>query len=330
MTTDPDRPLREALSARAERGESRGADALLAGARADATALEPAATEVSRLTRHPATLAAAAIILVAVLGGIAATRLMRNDPQSVSSANGFCATLAAPAFEVRADEPDLFVFLPPGISPSAQASVLSKLEADERVATAAYVDQEETFALFQRLFADKPIIIENVTPQDLPTSYRVDLIRSDDADAIAADYRTMPNVYEVNTNRPDARVLDVLVATGLPLDRLTVGIGPTKTGGSQVLRSDRIETARDTAPPEAADAYGLLAETLLAEFDRPRELTPADVAERTQAATSAAETARSLCDLEPPFWATMPAPQASVLGTETTTEPQVPATTEPG
>lgn len=77
------------------------------------------------------------------------------------------------------------VFMNVDASPEQQAQVEQELTDHPDVDRVEFFSQEEQYALFQNLFANRPEYIDNVTAENLPTSYRVeprvadaDLIRS--------------------------------------------------------------------------------------------------------------------------------------------------------
>jgi cell division transport system permease protein len=66
------------------------------------------------------------------------------------------------------------------------------LEESPQVRDVTYIDQDAAYQEFRELFADSPEMIENVTPDILPPSYRV-VPRDTDADAITALGETFEN-----------------------------------------------------------------------------------------------------------------------------------------
>jgi cell division transport system permease protein len=77
--------------------------------------------------------------------------------------------------------------------------VRESLEANPGVAEAIYVDRDETYADFRRLFRGQQSYLDNVGPEDLPTSFRVRPVDSSVAtvQGLVEFYRDQPNIYEV-------------------------------------------------------------------------------------------------------------------------------------
>ena len=68
---------------------------------------------------------------------------------------------------------EFIVFLQPEVSEDQTSAVERALEESPQVEGFTYVDQDETFEEFKDLFADSPQIVETVTPDILPPSFRV-------------------------------------------------------------------------------------------------------------------------------------------------------------
>ena len=63
-----------------------------------------------------------------------------------------------------------------------------------------YESQQDAYARFQQQFKDSPIL-ENVTPESLPESYRVKLVNPEDFAKVAAAVGTAPGVEQVQDQR---------------------------------------------------------------------------------------------------------------------------------
>ena len=90
------------------------------------------------------------------------------------------------------------------LNPDAPQDVIDKigreLRASPQVDSASYVDDQQTYELFRRLFPDDPTLLGTVKPGDLPTSYRVKP-KNPNAQAVKAlgdSFRAKPGVYQVD------------------------------------------------------------------------------------------------------------------------------------
>ncbi len=107
-----------------------------------------------------------------------------------------------PTTEVPCESPgfepgiDLVVFMEPDVRPEQIESVRTMLEADDRVLDSRFVDQEEALAEFADLFADQEHLVDAVTAETLPTSFRLD-VTSADVSMLAEELRPVDGVREV-------------------------------------------------------------------------------------------------------------------------------------
>jgi cell division transport system permease protein len=94
---------------------------------------------------------------------------------------------------------EFIVYLQPAIGEDQKASIERDLDVHPDVDHAVFVDQDETFEEFKRLFANSPQLVETVTPEILPPSFRV-APRVQDPEVVKAlgdQFETKPGVYEV-------------------------------------------------------------------------------------------------------------------------------------
>lgn len=94
---------------------------------------------------------------------------------------------------------EFIVFLQPTATEDQIASVQQTLDESPQVATVDFIDQDEAYDEFTDLFADSPEMVQSVTPEILPPSFRVepkdknvDVIR-----ALGSTFETMSGVKQV-------------------------------------------------------------------------------------------------------------------------------------
>lgn len=94
---------------------------------------------------------------------------------------------------------EFIVYVEPEITADQLAAVRTELKDNPDIARADYVDRDATFKLFQDLFKDNDVILRNVRPTDLPTSFKVEPQNksAENVSDLAKDYRKRPNVYDV-------------------------------------------------------------------------------------------------------------------------------------
>jgi cell division transport system permease protein len=94
---------------------------------------------------------------------------------------------------------EFIVYLQPQVTEDQKASIQRDLDDNPDVREYTFVDQDETYEEFQRLFQNSPQLVETVTPEILPPSYRV-APRIQDPEVVKALgdlFETKPGVYEV-------------------------------------------------------------------------------------------------------------------------------------
>jgi len=94
---------------------------------------------------------------------------------------------------------EFIVYLQPTITEDQKASIQRDLEENPEVREATFVDQDATYEEFKRLFQNSPQLVETVTPEILPPSFRVAPVTKDPAvvQALGETFGAKPGVYEV-------------------------------------------------------------------------------------------------------------------------------------
>ncbi len=94
---------------------------------------------------------------------------------------------------------EFVVWMQPDATPEQDANVRESIDTSPSISSWTYVDQEQTFEEFQEIFADTPELLDIVTPEILPPSYRV-VPTNPDADVVAelaSQFVERPGVQEV-------------------------------------------------------------------------------------------------------------------------------------
>ena len=71
------------------------------------------------------------------------------------------------------DDVEFIVWVDPGVSTEQLASLDRALADSPSVKDYRYINTDETWAEFSDFWADSPEVLEAVSPEELPTSYRV-------------------------------------------------------------------------------------------------------------------------------------------------------------
>jgi hypothetical protein len=196
---------------RSERGEPRGAAAVLSAARS-ASLAEVVPLAPRRGRRQLAGVAAALLVVGAGAGAVVIAT--GSDAPPTSTGDPYCDALGALAVEPEDLGGDVLAYLPIEAGPNDLASLAAELEARPEVRGVRTVDRDETYERFRQLFADEPTLLDNVQPDDLPTSVEIDLVDPSGSASFADVLRARPDVWEVREPLDGVRVLDLLVWPG--------------------------------------------------------------------------------------------------------------------
>ena len=92
---------------------------------------------------------------------------------------------------------ELSIFMQPEASPSQSEAIERELAQMPEVKKVSYVDQQDAFREFKRMFANSPDLVESVEAKDLPPSYRVVPKKADFVDVVGKRFENQPGVKEV-------------------------------------------------------------------------------------------------------------------------------------
>jgi cell division transport system permease protein len=115
---------------------------------------------------------------------------------------------------------EFIVFMKPEATPEQNEQVKNAIEASEQVKSYTYLDQLAAYDEFKDLFSDKPELIDSVTPDVLPPSYRVVPVDAnpDEVATLGKQFENAPGVREVTYATEALRRIEDLansVKTGL-------------------------------------------------------------------------------------------------------------------
>ncbi|MCY3636273.1 MAG: permease-like cell division protein FtsX [bacterium] len=110
------------------------------------------------------------------------------------------------------DGVEFIVFMEPDISPELEAGIRHQLEESSEVNDFTYIDKDEAFAEVQDLLGDSPELVEVITPERLPASFRVKPTDTlpERVDELASVFRAQPGVAKVVTASETIRAIEDL------------------------------------------------------------------------------------------------------------------------
>ena len=98
-------------------------------------------------------------------------------------------------------EVEVSIFLHDDITPSQRQALEDDLRDNPVVDEVIYESKEEAYENFQEIFADDPALVDSVTPELLPASYRVGLVDPQEFAAVESQFAGYPGVEEVADQR---------------------------------------------------------------------------------------------------------------------------------
>ncbi|MEO7836655.1 MAG: permease-like cell division protein FtsX [Acidimicrobiales bacterium] len=92
---------------------------------------------------------------------------------------------------------ELSIFMKVGVSPTQSQAIERELSQMPQVKNVIYIDQQEAFAEFKRMFENSPDFLESVEAKDLPTSYRVVPKQAEFVDVVGKRFENRAGVQDV-------------------------------------------------------------------------------------------------------------------------------------
>lgn len=106
-----------------------------------------------------------------------------------------CSGLPVPArTHVRPVPVNVAVFLRDDATAAQKDAIGAKLRAAHGVSAVRFESREEAYRRFKKAFEDRPDLVNNTRPEDLPESYQARFAGRDDAVTALAAIRRMPGV----------------------------------------------------------------------------------------------------------------------------------------
>ncbi len=92
----------------------------------------------------------------------------------------------------------LEIFMRVEATPQQISDVRSELASDKNVRSYRYLTKHDAYEEFKRIFRDDPDLVNSITADDLPPSFRVAPIRAELTPTVKSEFETMQGVDEVS------------------------------------------------------------------------------------------------------------------------------------
>ncbi|HUG84680.1 MAG TPA: permease-like cell division protein FtsX [Euzebya sp.] len=96
---------------------------------------------------------------------------------------------------------EISIFLSDNISPEQQQALEADLRAQPVVSEVIYESKDQAFANASELFADDPLILQDLSPEVLPASFRVQLSDPEEFGVISSLFSGRPGIDEIRDQR---------------------------------------------------------------------------------------------------------------------------------
>lgn len=118
--------------------------------------------------------------------------------------------------------------------------LLVDLEAMPQVQEVFYESQEDAYQRFREQFADSPDLVENVTSEALPESFRVKLVDPQEFEVVAASFQDRPGVEQVQDQKA---LLEPFFNALNTLENYAVGLAIVEVIAAVLLVSNTIRVS---------------------------------------------------------------------------------------
>jgi cell division transport system permease protein len=102
---------------------------------------------------------------------------------------------------------ELEIFMQVKASDAQIHAVGEQLKTNPNVKSFRFLNHQDAYNEFKKLFADQPVLVENETPAGLPTSYRVTPNTPQLTASISNEFQNVPGVDQINTPAKEVKTL---------------------------------------------------------------------------------------------------------------------------
>jgi cell division transport system permease protein len=92
---------------------------------------------------------------------------------------------------------ELSIFLQPSVTVNQEQALGHQLDGMTEVKKVRFVDKPQAYTEFRQMFANTPDLVNSLSVDDMPPSYRVVPTRAEDVNAIGQRFQNQPGVKEV-------------------------------------------------------------------------------------------------------------------------------------
>jgi cell division transport system permease protein len=185
-------------------------------------------SEVATGLRRNLTMTVAMILTTAISLGLMGTGIL-------------IAGMISDMKEIYYDKVQVSIFLSDGVTDDQRSAIEQKLKASDEVKSFVYESKDEAYKRFKEQFAQQPDLVNNVGPDALPESFRVELVNPERYSVIAAEFPNGQN--GVDQVRDEGDFLDRLFSLLNGARNATIAVAVVQALAALLLISNTIQLA---------------------------------------------------------------------------------------
>src|SRR3954470_8644989 len=185
-------------------------------------------SEVATGLRRNLTMTVAMILTTAISLGLMGTGIL-------------IATMISDMKEIYYDKVQVSIFLADGVTDDQRSAIEQQLKGSPEVKSFIYESKDEAYKRFKEQFAQQPDLVNNVGPDALPESFRVELVNPERYSVIAAEFPNGQN--GVDQVRDEGDFLDRLFSLLNGARNATIAVAVVQALAALLLISNTIQLA---------------------------------------------------------------------------------------
>ena len=185
-------------------------------------------SEVANGLRRNLTMTVAMILTTAISLGLMGTGIL-------------IAGMISDMKEIYYDKVQVSIFLTDDVTDDQRNAIEQKLKASDEVKNFVYESKDEAYKRFKEQFAQQPDLVNNVGPDALPESFRVELVNPERYSVIAAEFPNGQN--GVDQVRDEGDFLDRLFSLLNGARNATIAVAVVQALAAVLLISNTIQLA---------------------------------------------------------------------------------------
>jgi cell division transport system permease protein len=185
-------------------------------------------SEVATGLRRNLTMTVAMILTTAISLGLMGTGIL-------------IAGMISDMKEIYYDKVQVSIFLTDDVTDEQRSAIEQKLKASDEVKNFVYESKDEAYKRFKEQFAQQPDLVNNVGPDALPESFRVELVNPERYSVIAAEFPNGQN--GVDQVRDEGDFLDRLFSLLNGARNATIAVAVVQALAAVLLISNTIQLA---------------------------------------------------------------------------------------